>query len=316
MQVVNRVAQQKELLNRLVLLATLSAVSIIVTIPVVSATLWDLIIEAKFVQSHIDTNQSPKIIGTISDHASKPISNATVRISFSDKVGFNITDTNGNFVYQFPEQSVPGTYMTQISARLGDLKGFATTKLEVGNEQEQFESSFESIYENVSKNDPYKTVKEKHNQKIIEKQQNTKLKHQNISAKKLALDEKREDSKQKRVKALKDADLGNGTYSREDQDKYISKLDRRAKETISTQIEYTRQIFEEAKYEMKRILDNGGSLQDAKKAYFEKIASTKEKIETIGDKNNTKNYSEIKKQQESKINSKKVKGLKLNKNLK
>ena len=82
-------------------------------------------------------------------------------------------------------------------------------------------------------------------------------------------------------------------------------------------MEYTTQLYELAQYEMKKVLDNGGSLQDAKKVYFEKLATSKDEVEKIGSTNNTENHSKIvKKTHDSKVNSKKVKGLKYNKNLK
>jgi hypothetical protein len=67
---------------------------------------------------------------------------------------------------------------------------------------------------------------------------------------------------------------------------------------------------------MKAVLDNGGSLEDARKAYFEKLSVTKEELLDVNDYNNTKNYSKIKTNDDKNINSKKVKGLTVNKNLK
>ncbi|MGQ0771934.1 MAG: carboxypeptidase-like regulatory domain-containing protein [Nitrososphaerota archaeon] len=284
------------------------------------ATLWDFVIKAEFEQDRIGLNDSPVIFGTILDHASKPVSGADVKIRFSGISVDTTTDSQGNFRQEFGQQLTPGAFSVSVSAKLGDKKGFATTTLRVGDE---FSTFGEIYYKSQSYNaedglsgDPYKALKLKNYQKFIDDQNKRKQKQLNIESKMLVQDEKREVAKQRLDQAMKERPVGSGIYAGDDYERYIAGLDPRIKDTISGQLNYTRQIFEEAQYEMKVVLDNGGSLQDARKAYLAKLSTTKEELIQVNDHNNPESHSKIKKSQDSKINSKKVNGLKLNKYLK
>ena len=295
----------------------LAAILVFGTTTSFAAKPWDLVIKAQFEEDQIEANQKPVIYGSVTDQVGRPVSGVELKIRFADNSITTTTDDEGNFRHEFGEQTSQGIFSVNISATLYDLKGFTSTTLKVGKTV----STFDDIYytkdfDKDLKNDPYKALKQKQYQKFIEDQNKRKLKQNEIEAKKMALQDKRDTASQKRSDAINATKPGAGVYSYDEQNKYISKIDPRAKDTIRAQMDYTRQVYEEAKYEMQKVLENGGSLADAKKAYFDKIASTQDEIGDVGSANNTENHSKIKKHQDSKINSKKVKGLTYNKNLK
>lgn len=295
----------------------LAAILVFGTTTSFAAKPLDLIIKAQFEEDQIEANQKPVIYGSVTDQVGRPVSGVELKIRFADNSITTTTDEEGNFRHEFGEQTSQGVFSVNISATLYDLKGFASTTLKVGKAV----STFDDIYytkdfDKDLKNDPYKALKQKQYQKFIEDQNKRKLKQNEIEAKKMALQDKRDAASQKRSDAINATKPGAGVYSYDEQNKYISKIDPRAKDTIRAQMDYTRQVYEEAKYEMQKVLESGGSLADAKKAYFDKIASTQNEIGDVGSANNTENHSKIKKHQDSKINSKKVKGLTYNKNLK
>lgn len=281
---------------------------------------WDLIIKAQFEQSQINVNERPVIFGTIQDQIGKPVSEAEVKVIFADNSIITKTNSTGNFRFEFGEQASQGTFSVRVSAASKDLKGFATTTIKIGDET----STFGDIYyaknfemDSQSKTDPYRELKQKQYQKFVEEQTKKKHRQNEIETKKLSLQEKRDTSIEHRNNAVNATQVGAGTYSGKDYDKYLTKIDPRIRDITAAQMEYTRQLYELAQYEMQKVLDNGGSLQDAKKVYFEKLATSKDEVEKIGSTNNTENHSKIvKKTHDSKVNSKKVKGLKYNKNLK
>lgn len=311
-------------MNRLAAISALLASFLLISSTYASgATLWDFVIKAEFEQDKIGLNERPVIFGTILNHASKPVSGADVKIRFAGVSADTTTDTQGNFRYEFGQQLTPGAFSVSVSAKLGDMKGFTTTTLRIGNDFSTFDEIYyrSQSYENKTtedslSGDPYKALKLKNYQKFLEDQNKRKQKQLSIESKMLALDEKRDVAKQRLDQAMVERPVGSGIYAGDDYERYISKLDPRIKDTISSQLNYTRQIFEEAQYAMKVVLDNGGSLQDARNAYLAKLSTTKEQLIQINDHNNEENHSKMKKPQDSKINSKKVKGLKLNKNLK
>lgn len=287
-----------------------------------AATLWDFIVKAEFEKPRIAVNEKPVIFGTVLNQASKPVQGAEVKIRFAGVVASTTTDSSGGFRYEFEEQNIPGTFSVSVSARANDLKGFATTTLRVGDKI----STFGDLYYHPQafgnktgvpdvSGDPYKALKLKHYQKFLEDQNKRKLKQEHAESKNFEMGQKRESAKQQLELALKERPVGAGVYGGEEYERYIENLDPRIKATISGQLNYTKRIFEEAQYAMKSVLDKGGSMQEARKAYMEKLSTTKEQLIKMSD-NGTENHSEIKPKKDAKINSKKVSGLKLNKYLK
>jgi hypothetical protein len=286
-----------------------------------AATPWDLIVRANLEQAEVSLNGKPVVFGTVLDQAARPVSGVEVKISFSDRSATTTTDSEGNFRYEFGEQYMPGTFSVNVFAKLADKKGFAKLTLKIGNES----TTFSEIYYSSDKfagsttalpNDPYAAIKLKHLKEFIEEQNRIKQKQIDVEAKKLALHEKRSLAQQMLEKALRERPVGAGVFSDAQYERYLATVDPRIKDQISYQLNYTKQLRVEAQHAMKAVLDNGGSLEDARKAYFEKLSVTKEELLDVNDLNNTKNYSKIKTNDDKKINSKKVKGLTVNKNLK
>ncbi|HXG73292.1 MAG TPA: carboxypeptidase-like regulatory domain-containing protein [Candidatus Nitrosotenuis sp.] len=309
-------------MNRLaVFSALLAALLLAATSWASAATLWDFMIKAEFEEPHIRLNEKPVISGVVLDHASKPVPGAEIKIRFAGVSASTTTGDDGKFRYEFEQQPTSGVFSVVVSATKGEHKGFARTTLKVGNEFSTFD---ELYYKQLSQNKtmhslapaPYEVLKLKNYEKFLEGQNKKLQKQYDIEARKLAIEEKRNLAQDKLEQALQERPVGPGTYGGLAYKDYMSKLDPRIKNTIASQLNYTKQLHEEARQAMKEILDNGGSLQDARKVYFEKLSITKNELLEVNDKNNTKNYSKTLKSEDKKINSKKVKGLTLNKNLK
>lgn len=276
-------------------------------------------IKAEFEDARIDLKERPVISGTVLDQAYKPVSGVEVKIRFAGVSVSTTTDSEGKFRYEFAEQMSPGAFSVMLSATKDNLKGFATTTLRVGNEFSTFDELHYKQIQNKTKTsapEPYEILKQKNYERFLAEQNKKLQKQYDVEAKKLALDEKRDLAKQRLEQTLQERPVGAGTYDGLAYQDYIAKLDPRIKNTIASQLNYTKQLHEEARAAMKAVLDNGGSLQEARKAYFEKLSITKEELLVVNDQNNTKNYSKVLKSEDKKINSKKVKGLKLNKYLK
>jgi hypothetical protein len=309
-------------LNRLAVFSALLAALLLATTTYASAaTLWDFMIKAEFEESQIHLNEKPVISGVVLDQASKPVSGAEVKIRFAGVSVSTTTGDDGKFHYEFGQQTTSGVFSVVISATKDDLKGFARTTLKVGNEFSTFdEIYYKQLAQNKTKSAsapaPYEVLKLKNYEKFLEEQNKKLQKQYDIEARKLAMDEKRDVAMLKLEQALRERPVGPGVYGGLAYKDYMAKLDPRIKNTIASQLNYTKQLQEEARQAMKQVLDNGGSLQDARKIYFEKLSITKEKLLEVNDKNNTKGYSKTLKSEDKKINSKKVKGLTLNKYLK
>jgi len=84
-----------------IILGIISATILFSNLPSSSSTLWDLVIYLELEQSFIQVGDIPVIMGTVTDHASKPISNAEIKIRLEQSSIITNTDELGNFNGEF-----------------------------------------------------------------------------------------------------------------------------------------------------------------------------------------------------------------------
>jgi hypothetical protein len=283
-----------------------------------AAQLWDLIVSVKSEKSQINLNDKPVVFGTVLNQAMKPVPDADIRISFANISVNTKTDSDGNFRQEFENQTMSGLFYVNVYAKSGSQIGIAKTSIKIGEERPTFNEMYyrSNLYENTPLPNEYAKLEQKQYQKFVEHQNLQKQKQSEIELKMLYLQKQKNIAQQLLEDAIKERGIGAGILSDKDQNQYLAKVDPRARNAISAQLNYTKQIFAEAQQAMKEVLDNGGSLQDARKAYFEKLTVTKDELINAVDEGATENHSKVKTNEDRKINSKKVKGLTYNKNLK
>ncbi len=91
--------------------------SVILVFPSIASSdsaLGKLIVTVKAEKTPLSVREYPIIVGTITDEASKPISNAKVKITFAKEVISTTTDSSGNFRYESAKPSSPGNYMINV----------------------------------------------------------------------------------------------------------------------------------------------------------------------------------------------------------
>jgi len=88
----------------------------------------------------------PVIVGTVTDEAYKPVSDATILILFGNEAVTTTTDEQGNYKYQSAIPATPGTFEIDVTATKSGyyLKGQASSTYEV--------DSFQSIVDNTTNN--------------------------------------------------------------------------------------------------------------------------------------------------------------------
>ncbi|MEM4392039.1 MAG: carboxypeptidase-like regulatory domain-containing protein [Candidatus Nitrosotenuis sp.] len=292
---------------KLAILACLLGIVLIGTTTAYGATLWDFIVSAKFDQDKIALYDRPLLSGTVTDHAMKPVSDAEVQIRFANTSVRTTTNATGVFVYQFDEQTMSGTFAVNVLVKSGNLKGIGKTTLTVGSEPTTFnELYFKSNIQNDG-NNPYAALKLEHYLKYLEEQEKRKQRLAEIELKTLELELNRAIAQQKLQESLEKEQPGYGVFSGNKYDRYVSSLNPAVQDKIAGQLNYTKNVFEEAKAAMKLVLDNGGSLEEARDAYFSKLPITREHIESFSNTSDGPNTSKIKPQEPK--SSKKVVGL-------
>ena len=307
-----QILTQRRLWQYVITTTVFCATMYILTSYASATSLFDLLVNVKLEQNQIELGQKPVIFGRVTDQALRPVPNVEVKITFSDNSATTTTDSNGNFEQEFSKQTAPGIFIVNVFARYESLKGFGSTTITISKQVTTFDELYYNSklanvtdQKNKSKIGPYELLKNKNYEKFLNDQTKKRQKQLESESKKLALQEERSSVKRMINQTLVERNIGTGNFSGEAYNRYISKLDPRIKDSILDQINYTEKTYTDAQIAMKKILDNGGTIEDARKLYLEKLSTKRDQMESKI--NGTENHST--KKHSEKINSKKVKGL-------
>ena len=97
-------------------IALVSIFLILGSVSVSEAILWDLIITAELEKNPLEAGEFPVIVGSVVDHASKPVVNAEVKLRFGINSATTYTDSTGYFKYESEQGAEPGYYTVNITA--------------------------------------------------------------------------------------------------------------------------------------------------------------------------------------------------------
>ena len=258
-------------------------------LPLSESVLWDLIIDVKLEQSPLYVGDIPVVFVSVTDHASKPVSGAEVKVRlYSDSITI-LTDTTGSFKVEFSEfDGLPGNYIVNVMATTSDGKiGLASTEFQVKGEllvqtrSEKILSTMEALkYLHASpddfKNDPIGFILYNYYQNIQAEFLEELKSQSELDEEQKLIDEQRELSLEFTQQAIDEANPEAGIYSGYKYDRFVSNLDLSVKDIIVNQLNYTVTMFEEAQEAFEEVLANGGSYQEARLAYYEKASISRE----------------------------------------
>ena len=267
-------------------------------LPLSESVLWDLIIDVKLEQSSLYVGVIPVVFVSVTDHASKPVSEAEVKVRLYSDSKTILTDTTGIFKVEFSEfDGLPGNYIVNVVATTSDGKiGLASTEFQVKGElsvqsySEKILSTMEALkYLHASPDDfeydPIGLILYNYYQNLqleflYEINSQTELdKEQQLIA------EQREQSIELTEQIIEEANPGAGIYSGYKYDRFVDNLDLSVKDIIVNQLNYTITVFEEAQEAFDQVISNGGSYQEARLAYYEKASISREVMNDLSTMN-------------------------------
>ncbi|MBM2852860.1 MAG: carboxypeptidase regulatory-like protein, partial [Candidatus Nitrosotenuis sp.] len=219
-----------------------------------AAPLPDFIINVKMEQYQIELGQKPVVFGTVTDNVLRPVSGIKVKITFGENSATAITDSDGKFRQEFPEQTTPGIFAVNVFVKQDAKKGFGSTTLRVAKQLTTFDEMYYNSklanftdQKNKPKSDPYESLKIKNYEKFLKEKNRFLQKQLEAESKKLELQEKRETANQKLNQTIVERNPGPGDFSGYRYDKYLSELNPSVREDIANQINYTKKTFAEAR---------------------------------------------------------------------
>ena len=298
------------MLQNKIMLTTLCSLLIITSFVSTSeAKLWELIIQVNVEKGTVHQGESAIVTGKIVDHSYNPVIDAEVNLRAGIDTKKTLTDKEGAFRVEFEDiQRIPGTYTINIIATSDGKIGLTSTEFHVNGEtspvvilQDKLATDEAIKYLSANKEDfsknPIGQVLYNYYQGLLEKLLEEKRKPNNEIIEKMKMAQERKIAEDLRKKAIEEFDPKDGTYQGYSYEEYIRNLNPEIKDIVSSQINFTKNTFEEAQQLKDEIIANGGTYEEARQAYLDKISMSKEKLEEF-------NQEKINKQEAKKSNEK------------
>ncbi|MCV0373564.1 MAG: Ig-like domain-containing protein [Nitrosarchaeum sp.] len=277
--------------------AIIGIITVLAIIPLISASnaeLWDLIILVDIENGAIHPGQAPTVTGMVVDHASNPVGQVQVHIRSGQESIFTNTDENGYFKATLSDANrVPGMYIVNIVGKTQDGKtGIATTQFQVKGDltrtsvlEEKLSTIearkyLESDASSFSK-DPIGTMLFNHYQKLYQEFLKETETTQKLKNEQIFIEQQKVIANELREKAIEEFDPKIGTFSGYKYDDYIKSLNPEIRDTIINQLNFTKNLFADAHLAREQVLANGGSEEEARQAFIEKITITKEALDNF-----------------------------------
>ncbi|AFS80636.1 hypothetical protein NKOR_03710 [Candidatus Nitrosopumilus koreensis AR1] len=255
------------------------------------AELWELIIDLNVEKGAIVSGETVVITGKVVDHAYKPIQGAEVLLRTGSETTKAFTDPWGVFRAEFRDfDKVPGTYTVNAIATWYAMTGLETTQFQVkgdfspvsllqaklNTEQAaKYLSSNESDFEK----DPIGQTLFKYYHGLLKQLLLEDKKSLEPIADELYLEEQRAIADDAKEQAVEEFKPGYGVFTGYKYDNYVNSLNPKIKDLVSSQLNFTKNLFEEAQKVRIQILAEGGTYEEAQKAYLEMLTIPKEKLE-------------------------------------
>ncbi|MDC0187452.1 hypothetical protein OAJ08_04655 [Candidatus Nitrosopelagicus sp.] len=279
-----------------IILTTLAIASIFVSssIPDSEAKLWDFVVDIEFLKSPINEGKNPILIGTVVDHAYRPLSNIDVKLTVAGESHMLKTDGNGEFGKQIDVSELkPRTYSILIFATdENGKKGMARTTFEVSGHTEKsakYERQLESmeLANDLSKlrqnsSDPISVILYQHYLKLQENVAQEKYEEMLLDIPQQKIRDARQITHEKLMQSLDERPLITRDFDDSTKlGKFLQNLDDDKRTLFELQLNSTKLRFAEAQNVMHEILNNGGTMTDARTAYLDYLSITQEEMNSF-----------------------------------
>jgi len=264
-------------------------------IPSSQAELWEFVVELDMENGVVHSGDTVVVTGRIVDHAYEPTRGVEVLIRTGADTTKAFTDTDGTFRGEFVDfQRVPGTYIVNVVASWYGMTGLSSTEFQVKGDsspvsilQQQLSTDQARKYLGANESDfeknpigqtLFKYYHGLHDQLIAEKKESTKP-----IAEQIFLEQQRRIAENLRNQAIEEYQPGFGTYGGYRYDNYIAGLNPEIRDLVVNQLNFTQNNFSDAQKIRAEILENGGTYEEARQAYLDRLTIPKEILEKFNE---------------------------------
>ena len=277
--------------NRVIVIGLFSFLMLFSFISTSEAELWDLLIDLNVQKGVIYSGETVVVTGKVVDQAYKPIRGAEIFIRTGSDTAKVLTDPEGVFRGEFENfQRIPGTYAVNVIATWEGMIGLSSTQFQVKGDvslvsilQEKLTTDEARKYLSANKSDfekdPIGQTLFKYYHGLLEElilEKNEARKH---LAEQKYLEQQRKIAKNLRNQDIEQYNPGAGTYGGYQYEGYINSLNPEIRDLVTSQLNFTKNTFEEAQKLRDEILANGGTYEKARQAYLDKLSFPKEVLE-------------------------------------
>lgn len=259
-----------------------------------AAVLWDLIIETNIEDAKISQEDTLVIYGHVTDHAGDPISNAQVRIKAGQDTVNLATDEKGKFnTVLSNENRIPGIHTVNIMVTaddgrmgvksthfqvLGDISASSVTLQKISTEEaKKYLNADPADFEK----DPVRMKLYEHYQKMYSEYLSEKEIDSKIEEEQKELQKQRDIASDLLQKKIEEKKPGHGIYTGWAYERFIGNMDSSVKNIFLKQLNHTTTSFFAAQKAMEEVLAKGGTMEEARKAYFDKVSITRKTMDNF-----------------------------------
>ncbi len=301
--------------NKTIITGLFSLLMLFSFVPIAQAELWEFIVELDMEKEVVYSGDTVVVTGKIVDHAYEPTTGVEVLIRTGSETTKVFTDPDGMFRGEFVEfQRIPGTYTVNVIASWYGMTGLSSTQFQVKgditpiselqeklstDEARKYLGSNETDFEkNPIGQTLFKYYHGLHEKLIKEKKQMIEPeKEQEI------LQQQRAIAENLREQAIAERSTSAGIYNGIQYENYIKNLDPHIKDLVTSQMNFTKNNFAEAQNIRDEIIKNGGTYDEARQAFLDKISISKKALEEFNQLQLEKNLDEEQSKEETNNNS-------------
>lgn len=283
-------------------------------IPSSQAELWDFVIDLNVEKGAIYPGETVIITGKVVNQAYEPTRGVEVLVRTGADTTKAFTNPAGEFRAEFKDfDRIPGTYTVNAIASWYGMTGLASTQFQVKgevtpisslqqklstDEARKYLSSNESDFEK----NPIGQTLFKYYHGLLEELTLEQQLAREPNEEQIYIEQQRLIAENLRNQAISEFNPGSGTYGGLQYQDYIDNLNPEIRELVISQLNYTKNNFEEAQNIRDTILANGGTYEEARQAYLNIISIPKEVLEEFN-QDKTNDVGQVTEDQTSEDNS-------------
>ena len=266
-------------------------------VPSSQAELWEFIVEVDMEKGVVNSGDTVVVTGRVVDHAYEPTRGVEVLIRTGADTTKAFTDTDGTFRGEFVDfQRVPGTYIVNVVASWYGMTGLSSTEFQVKGDaspvsilQQQLSTDQARKYLSSNESDfeknPIGQTLFKYYHKLLEQLIAEKKEANKPNEEQILLEQQRRIAENLRNQAIEEYKPGYGTYGGYKYENYIAGLNPEIRDLVVNQLSFTQNNFLDAQKIRAEIIENGGTYEEARQAYLDRLTIPKEILEKFNENN-------------------------------